>query len=192
MAHLYRKFNNITHRLKVVVRDIFINDFLGLCIIPEEIRRVLYRLFGMKIDRARIRPNCFFEGHSLHKIKIGNGVFINYRCTFSCNEDLIIEDNCTIGMEVSFCTSTHKLGNQKQRAGESIGLPIYIGSGTWIGTRAIILPGVTIGSGCIIAAGAIISKDCEPNGLYGGIPAKKIKDLPVVGKRQSSKGGLVL
>jgi acetyltransferase-like isoleucine patch superfamily enzyme len=24
-----------------------------------------------------------------------------------------------------------------------------------------------------------VNKDCEPNGLYAGVPAKRIKDLPV-------------
>lgn len=177
MNRFYRILCAIIRRLKVGSRDIFLNNLAGMSIISENTRKTVYKLVGMKIGRCRIRPNCFFEGYSLHKIKIGDGVFINYRCTFSCNEDLVIEDNCTIAMEVSFCTSTHELGNQKQRAGKSIGLPIHIGSGTWIGTRAIILPGVTIGNGCIIAAGAVVNKDCEPNCIYGGVPARKLKKI---------------
>jgi acetyltransferase-like isoleucine patch superfamily enzyme len=40
-----------------------------------------------------------------------------------------------------------------------------------------VAPGVNVGSGCIIAAGALVVRDCEPNGLYAGVPAKRIKDL---------------
>jgi acetyltransferase-like isoleucine patch superfamily enzyme len=43
------------------------------------------------------------------------------------------------------------------------------------------LPGVTIGEGAVVAAGAVVTKDADPYGIYGGVPAKKIgersKDL---------------
>ncbi|WP_081357668.1 acyltransferase [Neomoorella thermoacetica] len=80
-------------------------------------------------------------------------------------------------MEVMICTSTHVIGEKNKRAGESKNLPVIIGDGCWIGTRAVILPGVKIGEGCIIAAGAVVTKDCESNGLYAGVPAKRIKNL---------------
>ncbi len=35
-----------------------------------------------------------------------------------------------------------------------------------------------IGQGCIVASGAVVTRDCAEHGLYGGIPAKRIKDLP--------------
>jgi acetyltransferase-like isoleucine patch superfamily enzyme len=38
------------------------------------------------------------------------------------------------------------------------------------------MTGVNIGNGAIIAAGSIITKDVEPYSIYGGCPAKKIKD----------------
>jgi acetyltransferase-like isoleucine patch superfamily enzyme len=49
----------------------------------------------------------------------------------------------------------------------------------WIGANAIILCGVTVGEGCIIASGSVVTKDCYPNGMYAGVPAKRIKDLDV-------------
>ncbi len=76
-----------------------------------------------------------------------------------------------------FCTTTHKMGTSERRAKEVIEKSIVIGSGTWIGARATIIPGVYVGNGCVIAAGAIVSKDCEPNGLYAGVPARRIKNL---------------
>jgi maltose O-acetyltransferase len=78
-----------------------------------------------------------------------------------------------------FCTSTHEIGSRERRGGKSISIPIKVGNGCWIGARSMILPGVTIGDGCIIAAGSVVTKDCEPNGLYAGTPAKRIKDLPL-------------
>lgn len=56
-------------------------------------------------------------------------------------------------------------------------LPIAVGDGVWIGARSVILPGATIGDGAVIAAGAVVTGNVEPNALYGGVPAKRIKDL---------------
>lgn len=46
----------------------------------------------------------------------------------------------------------------------------------WIGYGAIIMSGVKIGQGSIVAAGSLVSRDVEPYTIYGGVPAKKIKD----------------
>jgi len=43
--------------------------------------------------------------------------------------------------------------------------------------NCIILKGVRIGSGSIIAAGSIVIEDVDPNSLYAGNPAKKVKQL---------------
>lgn len=61
-------------------------------------------------------------------------------------------------------------------AGRDITKPTVIGDDVWIGAGSIIMSGVTIGDGAIIAAGSIVTKDIEPYCIYGGNPAKKIKD----------------
>lgn len=55
--------------------------------------------------------------------------------------------------------------------------PITIGDYVYIGTHAIILPGVTIGNNCIVAAGAIVTKDVPDNSVVAGVPARRIKSL---------------
>jgi len=51
-----------------------------------------------------------------------------------------------------------------------------IGRDCWIGAYSIVMTGVKIGDGTIVAAGSIVTKDLEPYSIYGGIPAKKIKN----------------
>ncbi len=43
---------------------------------------------------------------------------------------------------------------------------------------ATILPGVSIGKGCVIAAGAVVISDVPDNEMWGGVPARFIKNYP--------------
>ena len=52
---------------------------------------------------------------------------------------------------------------------------VTIGSDVWIGQGSRILGGVTIGDGCVIGTRAVVTRDCEPFGVYVGVPAKLIK-----------------
>nr|WP_246078761.1 DapH/DapD/GlmU-related protein [Modestobacter excelsi] len=54
---------------------------------------------------------------------------------------------------------------------------VIIGRGSWIGAAATVLPGVTVAPGCVIAAGAVVTRDTQPDGLYVGVPARRIRSL---------------
>lgn len=66
----------------------------------------------------------------------------------------------------------HQESNEETHNLESF---IKIGNDVWIGDNTTILEGVTIGDGCVIGAGSVVTKDCEPYGIYAGNPAKLIK-----------------
>lgn len=44
----------------------------------------------------------------------------------------------------------------------------------FVGTQAVILPGVTIGDNVVIGAGTVVSKDVPSNSICAGNPAKII------------------
>lgn len=166
---MLRKFSNY-------FRDVFINSFAASNFTPQLIRKYIYVGYGIKTQSRAIRPKCYFGNN---KVMIGKNTTINGSCYFE-NLDLIkIGDNCDIAMEVLFCTSTHEMGSAEKRAGKAYGKKIVIEDGCWIGARVTILPGVKVGKGCVIAANAVVINDCEDNYLYAGIPAEKIKKLPV-------------
>jgi len=58
--------------------------------------------------------------------------------------------------------------------------PVHIKRGAWIGSGAIILPGVTVGENSVVAAGAVVTKDVADNTIVAGVPAvfKKVIELP--------------
>jgi maltose O-acetyltransferase len=90
---------------------------------------------------------------------------------------ITIRDNVTLAFGVTIVTATHDLGDGAARAFTPRSEPVRIESGCWVGARATIMPGVTIGQGCIIAAGALVAANCAPDGLYAGVPARRIRDL---------------
>jgi acetyltransferase-like isoleucine patch superfamily enzyme len=104
------------------------------------------------------------------KLNLGSG-FINRNAKIRCFDEITIGQNVAISENVSIWDSdAHSLeGSIKTK-------PIIIGDNVWIGMNCIILKGVSIGNGSVIAAGSVVNKDVKPNCLYGGVPAKKIKE----------------
>ncbi|MBJ3726845.1 CatB-related O-acetyltransferase, partial [Salmonella enterica subsp. enterica serovar Corvallis] len=57
-----------------------------------------------------------------------------------------------------------------QKAGNTV-----IGNDVWIGSEAMVMPGIKIGHGAVIGSRSLVTKDVEPYAIVGGNPAKKIK-----------------
>lgn len=82
------------------------------------------------------------------------------------------------GPNVLIFTGTHDIGPASCRAVHPAKFaPVVIGNGCWLGAGVIVHAGLTIGAGCVIASGAVVTADCEPNGLYAGVPAVRKREL---------------
>jgi acetyltransferase-like isoleucine patch superfamily enzyme len=87
-----------------------------------------------------------------------------------------IEDG--VGISGSNYILTHsKPWEYHKNVSEAYVAPVVIKKNAWIGIGVIILPGVTIGEGAIVAAGSLVTKDIPANTLYGGMPAKLIREF---------------
>jgi acetyltransferase-like isoleucine patch superfamily enzyme len=51
----------------------------------------------------------------------------------------------------------------------------FIGKNSFIGTRAIIMPGIRIGDEVVVGAGSVVTKEIPSNCIVGGNPAKIIR-----------------
>ncbi len=152
---------------KQIVRDTVLNSFAASTLLPNFLRCVLYRVAGLDVQTSGIYPRCFMG----HQISIGPGTFVNYDCFFDTSAPIRIGKNCSIAMGVYMVTSDHATGPRTARAGALQARPISVGDGSWIGARALLLPGVSIGEGCVVGAGSVVTHDCEPHSLYVGVPA---------------------
>jgi maltose O-acetyltransferase len=168
-------FETIVYDLRGALFHTVVNVFIASSWVPRHVRRELYRALGFKIGKASLSPHLTFKSNN---VDIGDHVYINERCSFDNVDCVTIGDHVHVGPEVLFGTSSHERGDAISRAGGVILAPLVVSSGCWIGARAIVLPGVKIGEGCVVAAGAVVTKDCLPDGLYAGVPARRIRDLP--------------
>jgi maltose O-acetyltransferase len=156
-----------------VIRRVLISSVAASWVMPRTLRWAIYRICGLRFDTRAISGGCFFSG----PITIGRGTYINANCFFDGSAPIDVGERCSFGPGVMVITSAHELGGGDQRAGALTARPVRIGAGTWVGAGARILPGVTIGQGCVLAAGAVVTSDCAPNTLYGGVPARPLRDL---------------
>jgi acetyltransferase-like isoleucine patch superfamily enzyme len=54
---------------------------------------------------------------------------------------------------------------------------VLLKTGCWIGTGAVILPGVTVGRNAVVAANSVVTADVPDRTVVGGAPARVIKRL---------------
>jgi maltose O-acetyltransferase len=145
------------------------------------LRTAIYRLAGLQIGAHSLifgRIEFTGLGSITKRLRIGSNAIINSHCFFDLNADIDIGDWVSIGHHVTFITAGHDLGPAQCRAGRINSQPISVGSGSWIGARTALLPGVSIGNASVIAAGSVVSGAVPANRMVGGAPARPLKSLP--------------
>lgn len=152
-----------------------INAIQALPFIPRRLRIAILQLCDIKVGRNVTLFSQIFFGSC--KCEIGDNSFISVQCLIDGSDFVKIGKNVHLAMGVKLITSFHEFGPPRQRAGRGAKAPITIGDGCWLGASSLVLPGVEIASGCIIGAGAVVVRNTRSNGLYIGVPAKRVKDL---------------
>jgi acetyltransferase-like isoleucine patch superfamily enzyme len=110
-------------------------------------------------------------------------------------------DQVEIGSDVSFAAYVHIWGNGGVKIGDRVMIAshtaitsithdylademsstvisksVTISDDVWIGSHAIIMPGITIGKGAVVGAGCIVTKDVLPYTIVVGIPNRVLKN----------------
>lgn len=142
-------------------------------------RRAIAQKFAGKIDFINlIHPSANFGRGQLQRVETRQGVivcagvqftseilvgdFTIFNLNATVSHDTIIEDFVTVSPQACLLGNTH------------------IETGAWIGAGAIVNNGdsqskTRIGANTLIGSGAVVTKDCDANGVYIGVPARRIK-----------------
>jgi maltose O-acetyltransferase len=104
-------------------------------------------------------------------ITIGKHTVINRQCCLDGRGGLRIGDNVSVSPGVWLLTDEHDMNDPY--FAERLG-PIQVDDYAWLGSRALVLPGVTIGKGAVVAAGAVVTKNVAPYQVVGGVPARPL------------------
>lgn len=118
---------------------------------------------------------CWFNRERGHAPIVGKDAIIGWGSIIDCLGQITIGDYVFFGHQVMILTGSHDVGLfNKARQDAVTARPVTIGKGAWIGSRAMILPGITIGAHAVVGAGSVVTKDVEAFQVVVGNPARPI------------------
>lgn len=108
------------------------------------------------------------------KLTIGKESFLG-KVNIALHDEVIIGERVCINDGVEILTASHDVSDPEWK---HVKAKVIIEDYAWIGTGAMILPGVTIGRGAVVGARAVVSKSIAAGDIAVGMPA-----LPISKKR---------
>jgi acetyltransferase-like isoleucine patch superfamily enzyme len=120
-------------------------------------------------------------GHDLGPdsvLRIGNRCVIGRGSHIVAHRSIQIDDDVFTGPYVYITDQNHSYADVEVPVGRQwpVNSSVRIGSGTWLGTGAVILPGAAIGRNVVVAAGAVVRGTVPDYAVVGGVPARLLKE----------------
>ena len=142
---------------------------------PGRRRALLEAIFGSVGARTILLPpfNAGF-GSNVH---LGDDFFGNVNLTFVDDVDIRIGDGVMIAPSVTLTTTGHPVHPARRADFGRFSEPIVIEDKVWIGSNAVVLPGVRIGYGSVIGAGSVVSRDIPPMTVAVGTPCRVLREI---------------
>jgi len=138
-------------------------------------RSLLVAILGSVGERAVLLPP-FHAGFGSN-VHIGDDFFGNVNLTFVDDVDIRIGDGVMIAPSVTLTTTGHPVHPARRVDYARFSEPIVIEDKVWIGSNAVVLPGVRIGYGSVIGAGSVVSRDVPPMVVAVGTPCRVLRAI---------------
>lgn len=154
---------------------------LSIAVFPQ-LRAFLLWLSGAHIGEDSIIMKATFINqyhYGFKHLKLGNSCYLGEEAMLDLRGKITLENNVTVSGRAIIVTHIN-VGfpdHPLQKWYPTDEDKVLIKNGAYIGTAAIILPGVTIGRESVVGAGAVVTKDVPDNTFVAGVPAKTIKKL---------------
>lgn len=156
---------------------------------PEWINSLILTFYPLRYSKIKLLlvkhkyksfgKRSFIEGSSIlqnkSKIHIGDDTHIGEFVHIWGGGGVYIGDRVLIASHVSITSLTHDYNLPNMRFAKALSAPVIINNDVWIGTNAVILPGVNIGVGAVVGAGSIVTKDVPSLAIVVGNPARVVK-----------------
>lgn len=115
-------------------------------------------------------------------LTIGDNSGMGHDCSFTVGKSITIGKNVRMASGIQmFDSPGHPIDPIARAAGAAADSedvrPIVIEDNAWIGSNAIIYPGVTIGENSVVANGAVVMSKVPPNVVVAGNPARQIRAI---------------
>lgn len=131
---------------------------------------------------AEIGENCYIEpplhanwgGKHCH---FGKNVYANFNLTLVDDTHIYVGDYTMLAPNVVIATAGHPILPELREKAYQYNMPVHIGRNCWIGTGALIMPGVTIGDNTVIGAGSVVTKDIPANVVAVGNPCRVLREI---------------
>jgi len=156
----------------------FVTNYLINRIPSYGLRHWWYRrILGIKLGRSSaVFLGCYvwFYGPGAMRrngLRVGDRCRINRNCCLDSRGSLTIGNDVSISPDVTILTASHHYNDPSFHLTHG---SVVLEDHVWVGTRALILPGVVIGRGAVVGAGAVVTKDVPPLTVVGGNPARQI------------------
>lgn len=143
----------------------------------EKIKRkdFLKELLGDMGDEIWIEPPLHMAyGKNVH---IGNCFYANFNLVIVDDIDVYIGEHVMIAPNVTITPTGHPVDPDLRKPGTQFSIPVKIGNNVWIGSNAVILPGVTIGDNSVIGAGSVVTHDIPENVIAVGNPCRVVRKI---------------
>lgn len=138
-------------------------------------QKILKELLGSCGDHVYIEDG-FHMSYGSH-VFLEDHFYANFNLTIIDDGEVYIGNRTMIGPNVTICTTGHPADPHYREMVAHYSLPIHIGKNVWIGSNAVILPGVTIGDNAIIGAGSVVTRDIPENVVAVGNPCRVLREI---------------
>lgn len=141
-----------------------------LVIVGDHVRICSHGWINAKDHRGDGRPT----------LRIGDHTYIGRMVHINAWQDVDIGADVLIGDRVTILDADHHFDDAKipiRWQGDGFFGSVRLHNGCWIGSGAVILPGVTIGRNAVVAANAVVTRDVPDRTVVGGVPAKIIRKI---------------
>jgi acetyltransferase-like isoleucine patch superfamily enzyme len=111
-------------------------------------------------------------------LRIGDRCVIGRGSHVVAHHSIQIGDDVFTGPYVYITDQNHGYTDPEMPIGRQLprNTAVSIGSGTWLGAGAIVLPGACIGRNVVVAAGSVVRGEIPDRCVVAGVPAKVVRE----------------